>query len=205
MSPTTFSHVLALGLPEVPDDPKRFCFEAVRDVLGPNSCAYLIEADDIAKLTKPVPGRAALLAGLDHRPPSHEVRDWAERLGAGKSQVMLGHKVWALATRTFSATHVAPNRHRVLSDPSRQVTYDIAVADDYRRRTAVHHPFSLDEHYRKLGFGVKGVNASHGPDGLVTGYDAVIEMDDVFDRRGLVAIGRHSRFSGLLVPVEEAA
>lgn len=197
---TSWSHVLVMGLTQKPQDPKRFCFEALREVFADDSGVYLIDRDAIGKLTKPVPTNSAMLVGLTSRPDRTTIDGWTKHFGGRNPHIMLGHKVWAIATNTFTAEQVAPNQQRILLPDQTQTLYDIAVAEGYRKRTPRHHPVSLAEHYQGLGFKVKAVTAQHGMDGRQTGYDATIEMGDALTRTGLVAIGRHNRFSGLLIP-----
>lgn len=199
---TPWTHVLVMGLPDPHPQPKRWCFDIRRTVFGANSAVYYIDRPTIDKLTKPVPTEQALLVGLPKRPHRDVITAWEQRLHGCRSHVMLGHKVWTLATSKFRVNEVAPNHQRIYIGDRTQAMYDIACAEDFRKRIPRHHPMAIEEHYKHLGFSVESVSARHGLDGRPISYDAVVQLGDIMPHTGLVALGRHSAFSGLLVPCE---
>lgn len=196
----SWSHVLVIGLPFEVSDKKQYSFTLLTTMFGPENCVYVIDRDAIDKLSKPVPQQQAVLVGLTSRPSRLDIDKWTKQLGGRKSHVMLGDRVWLNPATRFTANNVAPNQHRIVLDDPQQVLWDVAVTDNYRKSIPVHHPYHVANHYRELGISVKAVSTVRGRDHRAVAYDASVELGDRFNPRSLVAIGRHSRFSGLLVP-----
>lgn len=204
---TEWPYVLVAGLTEPVADAKRYSFDSLTRFFGPENCVHVVHHDDMCKLTKQVSGKAAVLVGLTSRPQRELIDQWTKKLGAGRGKVALGHKLWhEPINNTFLARSVAPNQHRIALSHRDQVMWDMAVSDNYRKRTPSHHPLEVSRYYSRLGVDVAEVAAVSGLDSRTTGYSAVVNIDGTsFDPRSLVSIGRHRRFSGLLVPQDVAA
>lgn len=196
----SWSHVLVIGLPFEVGDKKQYSFTLLTSMFGPENCVHVIDRDAIEKLSKPVPQQQAVLVGLTSRPTRADIDRWTKQLGGRKSHVMLGDRVWLDPAARFKVNDVSPNQHRIVMDDPQQVLWDVAVTDNYRKRIPVHHPFHVANYYRELGINVKAVSAVRGRDHRAVAYDASVELGNNFNPRSLVSIGRHSRFSGLLVP-----
>lgn len=197
-----WTHVLAIGIANQIPDAKRFCFETLNTLFDPvENCCHLISGPDIKKLSRQVNGNYVLLVGLTKRPERAEIIRWSKAVGGNSHQLMVAKNLWNVSTNRFTVNGVTPNVQRLPLKVQEQVLWDLAITDNFRKRTAQRHPATVAHLYDQLGWHVDAVDSSRNELNIYTHYDASVTIDEEVLPDGLVSIGRHRNFSGLLIPV----